>query len=175
MLIWYFYWTYRLRSPPVPYWFPATVGIGMVAIAGSKVGMASWLQEARASLRGVEPTAQKCLTLPPPVWARPTPFVRFCEYPMAVLHLSRQSIPALPSLIGDLLVVGYPLLGRMAVDHRPLCILRPHCTRALHLRSRRANQSSIARLHGGVHAVGTQHASRHARAQQEQRAHARGM
>ena len=44
MLVWYIAWTAHLRSPPVPYWFPSTVGIGMAAIAGSKAGMAPWLQ-----------------------------------------------------------------------------------------------------------------------------------
>ena len=45
MLFWYFFLTAKLRSPPVPYWFPATVGVGMAGIAGSKVGMEPVLQQ----------------------------------------------------------------------------------------------------------------------------------
>ena len=46
MLLWYLGWTAYVRSPPVPYWFPATVGVGAAGIAGSKVGMDPALQQA---------------------------------------------------------------------------------------------------------------------------------
>jgi len=45
MVLYYFFWTNKMKSPPVPYWFPATVGIGMSGIAGSKVGMDPVLQQ----------------------------------------------------------------------------------------------------------------------------------
>ena len=44
MLVWFFFLANRSRAPPVPYWFPATVGIASAAIAGSKVAMHSDLQ-----------------------------------------------------------------------------------------------------------------------------------
>lgn len=44
MLTWFLVLSLRTRSPPAPYWFPATVGIGAAAIAGSKVAMHPDLQ-----------------------------------------------------------------------------------------------------------------------------------
>jgi len=44
MVVWYLCWCYFVRSPPVPYWFPATVGVGMISIAGSKVGISRSFQ-----------------------------------------------------------------------------------------------------------------------------------
>jgi tellurite resistance protein TehA-like permease len=44
MLVWFLFLANRSRAPPVPYWFPATVGVATAAIAGSKVGMHSDLQ-----------------------------------------------------------------------------------------------------------------------------------
>jgi hypothetical protein len=44
MLVWFLFLANRSRTPPVPYWFPATVGVATAAIAGSKVGMHSNLQ-----------------------------------------------------------------------------------------------------------------------------------
>ena len=44
MLVWYLGWCWHIRSPPVPFWFPATVGVGMSVVAGGAVGMAPALQ-----------------------------------------------------------------------------------------------------------------------------------
>ncbi len=44
MLVWFLILASRSHVPPVPYWFPATVGVATAAIAGSKVGMHSDLQ-----------------------------------------------------------------------------------------------------------------------------------
>ena len=44
MVLWYLGRCCYIRAPPVPFWFPATVGVGMSAIAGSRVGMALPLQ-----------------------------------------------------------------------------------------------------------------------------------
>jgi tellurite resistance protein TehA-like permease len=44
MLVWFLILASRSQVPPVPYWFPATVGVATAAIAGSKVGMHSDLQ-----------------------------------------------------------------------------------------------------------------------------------
>ena len=50
----------RLRAPPVPFWFPATVGIGATSIAGARVGIPEGLQVAALVL-----SATQCLVLWP--------------------------------------------------------------------------------------------------------------
>merc|ERR1719163_448744 len=60
MCIWYYSNTWRLRSPPVPFWFPSTVGIGAYSIAGARVGLPQGLL-----LSGVVAAAFQCLVLWP--------------------------------------------------------------------------------------------------------------
>jgi len=53
MLIWYIGRCSYIRSPPVPFWFPATVGVGMSAVAGRRVAMDLWLEMAVLLLSAV--------------------------------------------------------------------------------------------------------------------------
>ena len=90
MLVWYLYWTSRKRSPPVPYWFPATVGIGMVGIAGSKVGMAPWLQRAALWVSAV-----LCLCEWPWITARCSFSDRIAPAPSIFIHAAPISLVSL--------------------------------------------------------------------------------
>ena len=90
MLAWYFFWTHKQRSPPVPYWFPATVGIGMVGIAGSKVGMAPWLQQTAFWL-----SAMLCLLGWPWITARCAFSDRIAPAPSIFIHAAPISLVSL--------------------------------------------------------------------------------
>ena len=90
MLVWYLGWTYTKSSPPVPYWFPATVGIGMAGIAGSKVGMAPWLQQAAFWL-----SAALCLVEWPWITARCLFSDRIAPAPSIFIHAAPISLVSL--------------------------------------------------------------------------------
>ncbi len=91
MALWYLGWCARLRSPPVPFWFPATVGIGMSTVAGSRVGMSLGLQMSFFVL-----SAGLCIVLWPWITMRlllsdrvsPAPSVAILAAPVSLVGLA---------------------------------------------------------------------------------------
>ena len=54
MVCYYYYLNWRLKAPPVPFWFPPTVGVGAFSIAGVRVSMPVELQVFVALLSAVQ-------------------------------------------------------------------------------------------------------------------------
>ena len=44
MVCYYYCLNWRLKAPPVPFWFPSTVGVGALSVAGVRVGMPNGLR-----------------------------------------------------------------------------------------------------------------------------------
>ena len=54
LVCYYYYLNWRLKAPPVPFWFPPTVGVGAFSIAGVRVSMPVELQVFVALLSAVQ-------------------------------------------------------------------------------------------------------------------------
>ena len=90
MVVWYLSWAAWIRSPPVPFWFPPTVGVGMAGIAGAKVGMDRGLQ--RAFLYG---SGLLCAIEWPWITARLTASDRVAPGPAVMVHAAPVSLVSL--------------------------------------------------------------------------------
>jgi len=99
MIVHYYTLNYRKRAPPVPFWFPATVGIGASTISGARVGLPQAWLVVTFSL-----SAAQCLLLWPWISFRLWRVHSSAPAPSVFIHAAPISLVSLAyfSLAGDL-------------------------------------------------------------------------